>query len=656
MTSAVQPLEDSNPELRPYAARRRGRARSDADAPDFEEAALGEALVNGGWLDSARLARALETKGEEPLAEFVLRTRLVPPADLRRALSDALGESTWGDRPSDQSTIVAPPPLRVGPYRIVQPLARGGMGCVHEAEHTRDGERVALKTIHASQAISRSGLLRFVRELELTRRMDHPSIVGVRDVQLGQQPYLALELLSGGSLAARLRARGPLPPREALRVALHLCDALAYVHEQGVLHRDLKPRNVLFDAHDQPRLIDFSLAVDLLDSDERLTQEGTILGTPGYMAPEQARGEPIDERADVYGLGAVLYFMLTGCAPQPDRQRRSLAGLRPSHPRSPRQLRPEVPPALERVCLRALAYRPSQRYGSVTELRRALQASAVAARVVRLRRAALGIVALNVILALLIALPPQPRSPSTTAQLDLELRDGPPVTVVHADGRHEVIASDRLRLDVPPGSTLRVIPSEPSLPGWRREGALLFNPIDDGQYVTVSPPRGPVFLLARHEVTWGQFRRYALACAAPVPDARLPGGPLATDDEPVFNVTWGEAAAYAAWADGRLPTEAEWQAAYGGADPPGEANLGGPDRFPFLAPAGSFPAAPSRAGCLDMVGNVWEWTLDAAPGSSERVIRGGGWADPEDQAGGRATLGPGQRASWLGFRVARSLR
>jgi len=657
VTSAVRSLEDSNPELGTVVDRRDG-SEHDPSPCSFEENALGEALVSRGWLSSGRLAQVFAEKGDEPLAEYVLRTKLVAAVHLRRALSDALGESTWGDRPSDQSTVVAPPLAVLGPYKILAPMARGGMGCVHDALDLQTGERVALKTIDPGQALSRGGLVRFMREVEITSRFDHPAVVAVRGSQLRPRPYLALERLRGGSLAARVRSQGALPARDALKIALQLCDALAYVHEQGVLHRDLKPRNVLFDEHDQARLIDFSLAVDLHDTEERLTQEGTILGTPGYMAPEQARGEPIDERADVYGLGAVLYCMLTGSAPRPERERRGIAAAFRAHqPLPPRTLNSAIPPALEKVVLRALAYRPSQRYGSVAALRRALQASAVSARLVRLRRAVLGILALNLALVLLVSLPVSETAEPVAAQLDLELHGGTPVTLVRPDGSHTQIDRGRLRLDLPPGSTLRVTPPPVALPpGWRREGEVLFNPTDHGQFVRVAPPRGPSFLLGRHEVTWGQFRRFADASGAAVPEAKLPGGPLATDDEPVFNVTWAEAAAYARWAGGRLPSDAEWQHAYGPADGSRPANLAGADAFPFLAPAGSFPTARSLAGCLDMDGNVWEWTLDAAAGSGARVIRGGGWADDADRRGGRAHLDPGQRASWLGFRVAVSPR
>ncbi|MEZ6186937.1 MAG: hypothetical protein R3F62_18250, partial [Planctomycetota bacterium] len=167
MTSALEPLEDSNAELRAYAADGLERERR------FEDHALGEALVERGWLDSARLARILEEKGDEPLSEFVLRTRLVPAVDLRRALRDALGESTWGDRPagdplaeSGQSTLISPPAeAGLERYRVLRPLARGGMGCVYEAQAHDTSERVALKTLDPNQALSRGGLLRFVRSL-----------------------------------------------------------------------------------------------------------------------------------------------------------------------------------------------------------------------------------------------------------------------------------------------------------------------------------------------------------------------------------------------------------------------------------------------------------------------------------------------------------
>jgi len=269
---------------------------------------------------------------------------------------------------------VKEPPQIEGPYRLLRPLGAGGMGAVWEAEYTPTGQRRALKVMHV-QAVE--DLARFRREAEALGALDHPHLVRVHEARLeGPQPYLVQELLSGGSLGDRLQA-GPLPVEQARELARQVAEGVAAAHRAGILHRDLKPDNVLLDERGAAKVTDFGLAC-VGARGERLTRTGEILGTPDYMAPEQAIDSArVDERADVYALGGVLYAMLTGRAPLDTAGRSliaSLAALQDELPPSPEVLNPEVPAQLAAVCRRALAKDPARRYASAKAFAAALSA------------------------------------------------------------------------------------------------------------------------------------------------------------------------------------------------------------------------------------------------------------------------------------------
>ncbi|MEZ6187843.1 MAG: serine/threonine-protein kinase [Planctomycetota bacterium] len=259
----------------------------------------------------------------------------------------------------------------VGDYRLLGRLGAGGMGAVWRAQHLATGATRALKVAVCTDPES---LARFQREARALARLNHPHVARVHAAEVAQGvPYLVLDLAEGGDLADRLK-RGPLPAEEARRVVLALADGLAHVHAAGILHRDLKPHNVVFDDEARPLLVDFGLARGLDTSS--LTATGVVLGTPAYMAPEQLDdARNVDERADVYGLGAVLYSALTGVEPIAGKTGIDLLrAVIEDPPRPPRELRPDVPPALEALCLRALAKDPAARFASARELAQALAA------------------------------------------------------------------------------------------------------------------------------------------------------------------------------------------------------------------------------------------------------------------------------------------
>ena len=257
-------------------------------------------------------------------------------------------------------------PERLGPYAIERELARGGMGAVFVARHVQLDRPVALKVMLSAEP---TRLRRFQIEARVTARLRHPNIVSIHEVgEEGGTHFLVMDLIEGESLAARVE-RGPLEPRAAAEICEKLARALAYAHEHGILHRDLKPANVLLDERGEPLLTDFGLA--RLGEGEGLTRTGQRLGTPAYMAPEQAKGSKdwIDPRTDVYALGVVLYELLTGGLPYGgDDALNLLVAILHQPPEPISSKRSGVARDLETICLKCLEKESPARYASAAEL------------------------------------------------------------------------------------------------------------------------------------------------------------------------------------------------------------------------------------------------------------------------------------------------
>jgi serine/threonine-protein kinase len=258
------------------------------------------------------------------------------------------------------------PPAAAPPgYEILGVLGRGGMGVVYDARQVALKRRVALKMVTAGAHTGPAQRIRFQIEAEAVAALQHPNIVQIYEV--GEHdgiPYFSLEYVGGGSLDRKIKHE-PLPPREAAGLVQSLAVAMDYAHERGIVHRDLKPANVLMTADGLPKITDFGLAKRLDDIDSSQTQAGTILGTPSYMAPEQAEGEvkEVGTLADVYSLGAVLYQLLTGRPPfQGTTLLETLELVRTQEPVPPRQLQPKLPRDLETICLKCLQKLPAKRY------------------------------------------------------------------------------------------------------------------------------------------------------------------------------------------------------------------------------------------------------------------------------------------------------
>jgi hypothetical protein len=335
--------------------------------------------------------------------------REVPPAELTRGRPDLAAElerrigmvqrlndlaRTMGETLPPSATLLPPPgpaPARSPQgYDILGELGRGGMGVVYRARQVALNRVVALKMILSGPHAGEAELARFKTEAEAIARLQHPNIVQIHEVgEHDGRPFFSLEFCDGGSLEAKLGAT-PLPPKEAAALVETLARAMHAAHQKGVVHRDLKPANVLLAEGGVPKITDFGLAKKLdRDADPAAagaTQTGSVMGTPSYMAPEQAEGKKdVGPLADVYALGAILYECLTGRPPfRAAAPLDTLIQVVSDEPVPPRTLNPQVPRDLETVCLKCLQKDPARRYSSAAgladDLRRFLQGEPTVAR------------------------------------------------------------------------------------------------------------------------------------------------------------------------------------------------------------------------------------------------------------------------------------
>ncbi|MEU8895200.1 Stk1 family PASTA domain-containing Ser/Thr kinase [Nocardia sp. NPDC048505] len=260
-------------------------------------------------------------------------------------------------------------------YELGEIIGFGGMSEVHKARDLRLSRDVAIKVLRADLARDPTFYLRFKREAQNAAALNHPAIVAVYDtgeaeVDGGPLPYIVMEYVDGDTLRDIVRGKGPLPPRRAMEVVADVCAALDFSHKAGIVHRDMKPANIMINRAGAVKVMDFGIARALADSSNPMTQTAAVIGTAQYLSPEQARGETVDARSDVYSVGCVLFEILTG---EPPFTGDSPVAVAYQHvredPRLPSHVHPGIPRELDSVILKAMSKNPANRYQTAAEMR-----------------------------------------------------------------------------------------------------------------------------------------------------------------------------------------------------------------------------------------------------------------------------------------------
>jgi eukaryotic-like serine/threonine-protein kinase len=306
----------------------------------------------------------------------------LPAFDSQETLNDAGAPEEWTVAPTAQSPVapsttgseeLTPGTFLAGRYEILQLLGRGGMGAVYKARDKELDRFVALKLIRPDLARNPEILRRFKQELILARQVTHKNVIRIFD--LGQSngiKFITMDFVEGRDLRSLLQERGKLPPSEAARIMLQICRALEAAHAEHVIHRDLKPQNIMLDRGGRVYVMDFGIARSA--HLPGMTQTGALIGTPEYMSPEQARGEKLDERSDIFSLGVIFYEILTGKSPYPTDTPLATLWKRMQEPVTPpSKLAPSLPPPLNAIVVKALEIEPEKRFASAREMAHQLE-------------------------------------------------------------------------------------------------------------------------------------------------------------------------------------------------------------------------------------------------------------------------------------------
>src|ERR1700761_6157135 len=268
------------------------------------------------------------------------------------------------------------PRLVGGRYELGELIGYGGMAEVHRGHDSRLGREVAIKVLRADLARDPAFLARFRREAQAAAGLNHPSIVSVYDTgeDIGpdgtSQPYIVMEYVEGRTLRDVLKVEGRLMPRRAMEICADVCAALDFSHRNGIVHRDVKPGNVMITRTGAVKVMDFGIARAVADNAATVTQTAAVIGTAQYLSPEQARGENVDARSDVYSTGVLLFELITGHPPFTGDSPVAVAyqHVRENAP-APSSINPDVPPELDAIVLKAMAKTPATRYQPAAEMR-----------------------------------------------------------------------------------------------------------------------------------------------------------------------------------------------------------------------------------------------------------------------------------------------
>jgi len=599
----------------------------------------------------------------------------------------------------------------IGKVRIDKYLARGGMGEVYLGTHLTLDRPVAVKVMHSFIEEDPGLLQRFQREAKVVAGLRHPNIVQIYDFDaIDGHPYIVMEYLNGPPLATylcELHDRNErLPHYQIARFLKELTAALDYAHDQGVIHRDIKPGNIMLHGKADEFTLDKPLSDDveavLLDfglvriaNTTSQSVSGMITGTPAYMSPEQAKGEKTDRRTDIYSLGIILYEMLAGCVPFEADSALSLIYKQINDPPPPI---PGISPATQKVLDRALAKNPEDRYstsqkmaadfflaiGMTLEAKIApvtvaveTEKSAAAlpepstklnvttvklkAAVTRSKRIGLGLLSLVVLLAiaigafLIFSKPLISFNPTKTASLSTATEP----SITPNDSGVQILASVTPTASITPSET----PSLPDANGMVKiasgnyEVGAKFADKYHSALMNISLKN---YWIDQYQITFEQYQKFLMATGSKSPEV------LGKGNQPVRGVSWDQAVAYCRWVNKRLPTEAEWEVAGRGPGPNpqfypwgNDPKAGGnvenlPDQDTYEV--GSIPFNKSPFDVYDMVGNIWEWVGDpytSIPAGSN-ILRGGRFGLPILDLSYRLTVDSGDTPyiKFAGFRCA----
>ena len=574
-----------------------------------------------------------------------------------------------------------------GRYRIDSVLGRGGMGIVYRATHIHLDTACALKILHPELVSNQGSIERFRREARAAGRIQHPNAILVTDFGVAAENvvYLVMELVHGPTLRDIVRDRGPMTLDEAGRILHQICGAVQAAHESGVIHRDLKPDNIIVQTAtggDRVKVLDFGIAKlrernlapdstpfpDQPLPENTLTEAGMLIGTPQYMSPEQCRARKLDPRSDVYSLGIVLYEMLSSRLPYTGETPIEIVikQIKQDVPRI-RDVMPSVPPQIEDVISKALSKDPDDRYSSARELAAAFE---------RARLDSQGFDDLSVAPTLSGTPEDFKRitvvgrtdeaafSDDETAVQVISLRDDSRkerrrlfrssyvftlVALIGLAGLAIYLATHRTT--EPSDSATSTVPGPlPTVPDGmvRIEGGKFVMGRNNGD--ADERPEHEVqvasFLLDKYEVTNREYKAFVDATGRAVPRHWRVNGSYdpAEADLPVTNVTWFDAHDYAQWKGKRLPKEAEWEFTarsgakgflypWGNEFVHGNANVYRPGNA-RPAPVGSYAGDTTPSGVFDLGGNVSEWVddhlthyRDNSVDTRYRVFRGGNFKE-----------------------------
>jgi serine/threonine-protein kinase len=269
-----------------------------------------------------------------------------------------------------------------GRYKFIQKIGKGAFGTVVLVEDTVVEERLILKFLNANVASDEEMLKRFVHELRYSRRITHKNVIRIYDfLYIGGGYAISMEYFPSHTLGAEIANEKPMNPAKAVRYATDICVGMSVAHQQGIIHRDLKPANILINEGGLVKIVDFGVAAAAKSGDTQLTKTGYVIGSPKYMAPEQILGKKVDERADIYSLGVILYEMLAGSPPYSRGDHMSVMYQHVQGKAQPLQeANPAIPHVLSEVVTKTMQVDKAKRYASMEELRGALAAVTEALR------------------------------------------------------------------------------------------------------------------------------------------------------------------------------------------------------------------------------------------------------------------------------------